>query len=73
MTNKIEVKTENPERYIRLKVLNRLDTLKDEIADMEEMVRDDLKNENLENNQIQKLDERIKELELQIVRIIDNK
>ena len=73
MTNKIEVKTENPERYIRLKVLNRLDTLKDEIADMEEMVRDDLKNGNLENNQIQKLDERIKELELQIVRIIDNK
>lgn len=73
MTNKIEVKTENPERYIRLKVLNRLDTLKDEIADMEEMVRDDLKNENLENSQIQKLDERIKELELQIVRIIDNK
>ena len=48
-------------------------TLKDEIADMEEMVRDDLKNENLENSQIQKLDERIKELELQIVRIIDNK
>ena len=73
MTNKIEVKTENPERYIRLKVLNRLDILKDEIADMEEMVRDDLKNGNLENNQIQKLDERIKELELQIVRIIDNK
>ena len=73
MTNKIEIKTENPERYIRLKVLNRLDTLKDEIADMEEMVRDDLKNGNLENNQIQKLDERIKELELQIVRIIDNK
>ena len=73
MTNKIEIKTENPERYIRLKVLNRLDTLKDEIADMEEMVRDDLKNENLENSQIQKLDERIKELELQIVRIIDNK
>ncbi len=73
MTNKIEIKTENPERYIRLKVLNRLDTLKDEIADMEEMVRDDLKNGNLENSQIQKLDERIKELELQIVRIIDNK
>ena len=73
MTNKIEVKTENPERYIRLKVLNRLDTLKDEITDMEEMVRDDLKNENLKNSQIQKLDERIKELELQIVRIIDNK
>ncbi len=72
MTNKIEVKKDKPERYIRLKVLNRLETLKDELLDMEEIVRDDLNNENIEDNQIQKLDERIKELELQIIRIIDN-
>lgn len=72
LTNKIEIRKQAPEKYLRLKVLDRLNTLKDEIADMEEMVKEDLRNENIEDKQIQKLDERIKELELQIVRIIDN-
>lgn len=72
MINKVEIKKDSPEKYLRLKVLNRLDTLKDEIADMEDIVKEDLNNDNIEDLQIQKLDERIKELELQIVRIIDN-
>lgn len=39
---------------------------------MEEIVKGDLKSDTVKDEEIQKLDEKIKELELQIVRIIDN-
>lgn len=72
LSGKLERKEQKEERFIRLLVLDRMDKLKDEIADMEEIVKGDLKSDTVKEEEIQKLDEKIKELELQIVRIIDN-
>ena len=60
------------ERYTRLEVLERLETLKDEIGDMEAIVKEDLHNDSIKDSQIEDLNEKIKELERQIVRIIEN-
>ena len=70
--NKIDYTQINNERYTRLEVLERLETLKDEIIDMENIVKEDLHNDNINDNEIEGLNEKIKELERQIVRIIEN-
>ena len=57
-------------RYLRLEVIDRLATLKEEIEDMEEMIKDDMFNTDKNDEEIQEINERIKELERQIVKII---
>ncbi|MBO5413252.1 MAG: MBL fold metallo-hydrolase [Clostridia bacterium] len=57
-------------RYLRLEVIDRLATLREEIEDMEEMIKDDMFNEDKNDEEIQEINERIKELERQIVKII---
>ena len=57
-------------KYLRLEVIDRLATLKEEIEDMEEMIREDMFNEDKTDEDIQEINERIKELERQIVKII---
>ena len=64
--------TQDKYKYLRLQVIDRLDTLKDEIADMEEMVKEDISKENTNDEDIARLNEKIKELERQIVKIIEN-
>lgn len=61
---------ETKEKFLRLQVLDRLDTLKEEINDMGEMVREDLKEGRINDEQVQLLVNRMKELENQIVEII---
>ena len=58
------------ERYIRLEVLDRLATLKEELEDMSKMIKEDVIDEDKDDAEILTINERIKELEQQIVKII---
>lgn len=57
-------------KYLRLEVLDRLATLKEEIEDMEEMIKNDMFDEDKKDEEIEEINRRIKELEQQIVKII---
>ena len=50
-----------------------MQTLKEELEDMESIVKEDILTEYVEDSEINKLNERIKELEKQIVKIVENK
>ena len=60
----------NKPKYLRLEVIDRLATLKEEIEDMEEMVKSDMFDEDKKDEEIEEINRRIKELEQQIVKII---
>ena len=67
-------KTENKakERYLRLDVLERMNTLKEELEDMSTIVREEyLEKENTDADII-RIKEKLKELEAQIVKIVEN-
>ena len=57
-------------RYLRLEVIDRLSTLKEELEDMSAMIKDDIFDEDKKDEEIEKINDRIKELEQQIVKII---
>ena len=67
---KERVTAKDKEKYIRLEVLDRLATLKEEIEEMTQMIKEDVVDEDKEDEEIYTINERIKELERQIVRII---
>ena len=58
-------------RYIRLEVLGRIQTLKEELDDMSAIVKEEMLHEDAKDEDIEQLNERIKELENQIVKIIE--
>ena len=60
----------NKNRYIRLEVIDRLSTLKEELEDMAQMVKDDIFDEDKKDEEIAAINNKIKELEQQIVKII---
>ena len=70
MTNKLELTT----RYkpLRIEVIERMQKLKDEIQDMTQIVMQDILTENAKDAEVASLNEKIKELERQIVRIIED-
>ena len=57
-------------RYLRLEVIDRLATLKEELEDMEEIIKEDIFNEDKKDEEIEKINNKIRELEKQIVEII---
>lgn len=59
------------QKYIRLEVLGRMQTLKEEIEDMSTIIQEEMLNEDVKDEKIVNLNEKIKELEQQIVRIIE--
>ena len=59
------------QKYLRLQVLDRMQTLKEELEDMETIVKEDLQATDTNDAEINNLNERIKELEQQIVRIVE--
>ena len=69
MTNKLELTT----RYkpLRMEVLERMQKLKDEVEDMTEIVKDEILTENAKDAEVASINERIKELENQIVKILE--
>lgn len=68
MTHKIERKVE---KTIRSEILNRLEKLKLEIKDMDEYVRQDIDDKNLRDEDIFRINEKMKELEKQIINVIE--
>lgn len=58
-------------QYIRLEVLGRIQTLKEELEDMSNIVKEDMLMEDAKDEDIEKLNNRIKELEKQIVKIVE--
>ena len=70
ITMQEKITAKEKERYLRLEVLDRLATLKEEIEEMTQMIKEDVIDEDKEDEEIYTINERIKELERQIVKII---
>ena len=69
----VEKTYELPKKYrpIRLEVLERINTLKEEVEDMADIVKNEKHSENVKDDEIIDLNNKIKELEQQIVKIIE--
>ena len=61
----------NQDKFLRLRILERITTLKEEIEDMEDIVKNNMLGEDAEDETLIVLNEKIKELEKQIVKIIE--
>ncbi len=68
LTNKLELTT----RYkpLRLEVLERMQRLKDEVQDMTQIIKEEIITEQAKDAEVASINEKIKELERQIVRIL---
>lgn len=71
---KIESNYNQPgkERYLRLEVLDRMETLQEEIEDMKNIIKEDMLSKERNDEDVQKINEKIKEIERKIVDIIEN-
>ena len=68
MTNKLERKIT---KTLRTEIIVRLEKLKDEMKDMESYVIQDLQDDNLRDEDIFRISEKIKDLEKQIINVIE--
>lgn len=59
--------------YKKLEIIDRMETLKEELVDMQGIVKEDILANTVNDEEINRLNERIKILERQIVDIIENK
>ena len=60
-------------KYLRLSIIGRIETLKEEIDDMELIVKDTMLTEDANDDDLLKLNDKVKDLERKIVDIIENK
>ena len=67
------VNQDKVKNYAKLEVIDRMKTLKEELNDMESIVREDILANTTNDMEIEKINQRIKQLERQIVEIIENK
>ena len=68
-----KVHSKAKEQYLRLEILERMNTLKEEIEDMSNIVKEEYLDKYTDDAEIVRLKDRLKELEQQIVRIVENK
>ena len=68
MTHKIERKID---KTVRVEILERLEKLRSEINDMDSYVRKDVDDKNLRDEDMFRINEKIKELEQQILNVIE--
>ena len=68
LINKIERKVENT---LKVEILERLEKLKQELEDMEVCVKEDVDNQELKNEDMFRINEKIKDLEKQILNVIE--
>ena len=77
LTNTVQaagnIRKRNLNEYKKLEVIDRMETLKEELIDMESIVKEDILANTVNDDEISKLNERIKALEKQIVEIVENK
>lgn len=64
-----ELRSPNENQYIRLEVLEKMETLREELAEMTTIVGEDLKDE-MTDSKVKEIMEKLKELERQIVEIL---
>lgn len=69
MTNKLEMPTNN--KPLKLEVLERIQKLKDEVQDMSQILEEEINTANTRDLEVAIINEKIKELEQQIVKIIE--
>lgn len=62
---------EREHKYLRLEVMDRLATLKEELDEMTDIIKEDIVNEDKQDKDIIEINNKIKELEQQIVKIIE--
>ncbi len=60
-------------KYLRLEVLERIQTLQEEIEDMKNIIQEDFLKTETDDKSITRINERVKELEKRIVEIIENR
>ena len=72
---KVEKAYDDPvdKKYLRLQILERMQTLSEEIEDMKAIVQEDMLSKDRSDEEINKLHEKVKELERKIVDIIEDK
>lgn len=68
MTHKIERKIA---KTLRVEIIQRLEKVKEEIKDMDTYVRQDVNDTNLKDEDIFRINEKIKDLEKQILKVIE--
>ena len=69
LTDKLD--RNSTKKYLKLQVLDRMETLKEEIQDMEQIVKEDILTGDGTDDEIEAINQKIKELEQQIVRIVE--
>ena len=60
------------QRFLRLEVLDRMETLQEEIEDMKNIIKEDMLSKDRSDEDVNRVNEKIKELERKIVEIIEN-
>lgn len=65
-----KVEEHNKYRFLRLEVIDRLSTLKEELDEMSDIIKEDIFDEDTKDEEIEAINAKIKELEQQIVRVI---
>ena len=68
-----KVKDTARDKFLRLEVLERMNTLKEELEDMSTIVKEEYLDKNAADSDVIRIKERLKELENQIVKIVENK
>ena len=64
------INSDNKYRYLRLEVIDRLATLKEELEEMADIIKEDVFDEDKQDEEILQINAKIKELEQQIVKVI---
>lgn len=67
------IKQDKVKQYAKLEVIDRMETLKEELTDMESIVKEDILSNTISDEEVARLNERIRMLEKQIVEIVENK
>ena len=70
--SKKEFEEKIDKRYMRLQIIDRMETLQEEIEDMKNIVKEDMLGKERSDKEIEALNEKVKELEKKIVEIIES-
>ncbi len=71
LTSQKQEKKEKQYRYLRLELIDRIETLKEEIEDMSSFVKEDIKNDTTSDEKLESINNKIKELERKILEIVE--
>ena len=70
LTGRYRRDTKENNKFTRVAIIDRLNGLKERIADMQDLIKDDLNENTIENSEIDSLTAKIRDLQNQIIRIV---